>query len=197
MRNREIPTCSRRHGSVRIGIAGLIPALILAIGLGVPAVAANGDEPVSVRVAENSADRIVLEYVIGDYTVEPVMIDGGKYAHIKLGKESPLKNVGAPALPTVNRSIVIPNDARMEVRVLASSHHDVAGVRIAPSKKAEIAEDSRGNAFYPQELVSLDRPYILRDYRGTVLEVHPFQYNPVAGVLRVYTSLSIEVVKAG
>ncbi|MFH1861983.1 MAG: C25 family cysteine peptidase, partial [bacterium] len=40
-------------------------------------------------------------------------------------------------------------------------------------------------------------PYIMRDLRGQVVEVYAFQYNPVQQVLRIYTSLTVEVYADG
>ncbi len=53
------------------------------------------------------------------------------------------------------------------------------------------------NAFWPADLAQLREPYIMRDHRGVVVTVNPFQYNPVQRVLRVYTSMTVEVVADG
>ena len=100
------------------------------------AAAAQGDNtaPVSITVQEDTASRIVLHYELGDSTTETVTIDGQKYAQIVLGRESHMKVTGAPALPNVCRSIIIPDDAEMAVNVLESSYTEIAGIDIVPSK---------------------------------------------------------------
>ena len=50
---------------------------------------------------------------------------------------------------------------------------------------------------YPGPLATLGEPYILRDHRGIVVCVNPFQYNPVRRALRVYTAMTVEVVNLG
>ena len=40
---------------------------------------------------------------------------------------------------------------------------------------------------------NINEPYILRDFRGQVVEFHPIQYNPATKVLRVYTNIEIQV----
>ncbi|MBN1281217.1 MAG: PKD domain-containing protein, partial [Candidatus Thermoplasmatota archaeon] len=42
--------------------------------------------------------------------------------------------------------------------------------------------------------VSLQEPYYLRDFRGQVVRLYPFQYNPVTATLRVYHEVTIEIV---
>ena len=49
------------------------------------------------------------------------------------------------------------------------------------------------DANFPGNIVQLNEPYILRDYRAQVLQINPFQYNPVSKVLQVYNHLIIEV----
>jgi hypothetical protein len=171
---------------------------------------AGTDEAVVVRVLENRADRIVLEYEMDAFASEAVMIDGTKYAQISLGDEAPMKElVGAPELPWVCRSIIIPDDARMAVNVLESDFYELADIDVTPSKgfilrtvnpqdvPYTFGEAYTTDAFYPGELADLRDPYILRDHRGTVVEVYPFQYNPVTHVLRVYTNVTVEVVPTG
>ncbi len=167
-------------------------------------------KPVDVRVVEDTGDRIVLEYEVNDFDQRPVTIDGKLYTQIDLGKESKLeKTVGAPAVPTVNRSIMIPGTARMEARILDADYCDLPGVDVAPSKgillrtvnPADVpytfGEAYRSDAFYPGPVVSLRDPYILRDTRGVVVELFPIQYNPVARTLRVYERVRVEVRRVG
>ena len=160
-----------RAGRGRDRFPGIACALgILALALGVPAQAGETGGALDVRLLESTPNRIVIEYSIDDFSLEPVTIDGQKYARIGLGKESLMKAVGAPALPNVNRSIIIPDDAEMAVEVVSAEHRDILDVDVVPSKGfiprtinpqdvpytfgAEYATD----AFYPGELAGLHKP---------------------------------------
>ena len=169
---------------------------------------ARAGDPVQARVLFDSGNRIVLGYDFGDYESRVVEIGGAVYREIRFPGEPALMVRGAPALPHVNRSIVIPDDARMKLRVLDSTYHEVFAA-VAPSKGTlsrtidpagvpyEFGAAYRTHAFYPGPLATLTEPYILRDRRGMVVRVHPFQYNPVSGVLRVYSKITLEVVADG
>ena len=61
-------------------------------------------------------------------------IGAGSYLKVKLEKESPLKDAGAPELPTVNRSIVIGADAEMAASVVSYGYQELTDVDVAPSK---------------------------------------------------------------
>lgn len=182
---------------------------LAAVGLLTSGALAFGSEPVSVQVLENSATRIVLEYDFAGFTTRPVLIAGKKYEEIALGSESLLKQAGAPALPNVCRSVVIPDDAEMALNVLASEHYDLTDIDVPPSKgfilrtvnPADVPYSFgpayEANAFFPAEPAGLREPYILRDHRGIVVEINPFQYNPVQRTLRVYRNMTVELVSVG
>jgi gingipain R len=54
-------------------------------------------------------------------------------------------------------------------------------------------DNYESNQFYPQEIVSLSDPYLLREVRGVSVTVSPIAYNPVTKILRVYDKLRVEV----
>ncbi|MCK4828699.1 hypothetical protein KA005_73895, partial [bacterium] len=61
----------------------------------------------------------------------------------------------------------------------------------------EFSETYKINAFFPDILAEPGSPYILRDFRGITVTIYPFLYNPVSGVLRVYTHLVVEINYTG
>jgi hypothetical protein len=97
----------------------------------------------------------------------------------------------------------------MAIEVVASEYRDYPGVRIAPSKGPitrdilpstvpyEFSGVYQQNAWYPANTAGLGDPYILRDERGVVVEVNPFQWNAVTQTLRVYTSMTVVVKVVG
>jgi gingipain R len=189
---------------------GLARFLIVILALtGSTAFAGNMSPGVNVTVQENTSARIILQYQLADYSEETVAIDGKAYTHVMLGKEAPMLVTGAPELPHVCRSIIIPDDEEMAVKVTAAEYQDIEGVDVAPSKgnlsRTVNPEDVpytfgrwyAANAFYPGEVAALGEPYILRDQRGVVVELKPFQYNPVRRTLRVYKSVTLEVTAVG
>ncbi len=196
----------KRSGCRPVGMFGAVAILACVFGL-VPAV--NADAVVDLNVVDGSAEHVVLEYEIGQPTMESVEINGSKYVEVFLGKESRVKTVGVPALPNICRSVIIPDDAQMKVNVLSSRFYEINDIDVAPSKgyisrqvsPKEVpytfgaAYDT--DAFFPADVAVLRDPYIMRNYRGVVVEINPLQYNPITRTLRVYTNVSVEVVADG
>ena len=152
---------------------------------------------------------ITITYQITDYTMDHVTIQGNDYVQIHLGDEPQLLEKGKPDLPSICRSVIIPDTKKMDVRVTQSAYEDIHGIRVAPSKGnllRTVNPDNvpytfdatyTNNAWFPANLVTLREPYILRDYRGQVIVVNPFQYNPVDETLRVYKTITIEMYPVG
>lgn len=112
---------------------------------------------------------------------------------------------GAPFLPKISRSIIIPNGSNARVKVLSSQYKDIENVSIAPSK-GNLSRDIdpakvpftygavyRKDEFFPNNIANLSKSYRLRQFEGATINIFPLQYNPVSKILRVYTSVTVEV----
>jgi len=166
-------------------------------------------DDLSVTVLEAGDFRTVVRFDVGAFTKEAVEIGGETFYKIDCSKESVLLNKDEPELPHICRSIIIPDDARMTINVLTAEYVDLPSTPVIPSKgnlyrnvnpddiSYSFGEVYTNDEWYPSELASIREPYILRDFRGTVIELNAFRYNPVSKVLRVYTSVTVEVVQDG
>jgi len=112
---------------------------------------------------------------------------------------------GAPILPKISRSIIIPDGSKALVKVLSSKYKDIENVSVAPSK-GNLTRDIdpakvpftygaayQKNEFFPNNIANLSDPYTLRQFEGATINLFPLQYNPVSKKLRIYTSITVEV----
>lgn len=191
--------------------------MVLVIALGVPLLAFAAQrvelrpatQDVSVTVLESSPSRTVVRFDVNAFSREAAAIGGQDYTMVKCGREAVMLNAGQPELPRLSRSIIIPDDADMQIRVIASEYRDFADTRVAPSKGNLLRTVDpatvpyvfgavyQSDQWYPAELASLRAPYILRDLRGTVIDLAAFQYHPRLQTLRVYTSVTVEITESG
>ena len=168
-----------------------------------------GNEGVTATVLESNDQRVVVRFDVNAFERNSVSINGETYFTLSCRREGVLLNAGEPALPRICRSVIIPDDAEMELEILAESYRDFPATRVAPSKgdlprtvnPADVPYTFgavyKSNEWYPQRLAALREPYILRDLRGTVIEFNAFRYLPSQGLLRVYTSVTVAVKAAG
>jgi hypothetical protein len=204
-RERRKVAAGQHRGGINIAILMLAVFVIMSSAV----FAAPDDQAVTVNVLNSDPNQVVIQYKFDDLVQRPINIGGKIFTEIHLGKESLKKEVGAPELPDVSRSIIIPDNARMAVSVIDGSYYEIENINIPPSKgfilrnvnPADVpytfGKAYRTNAFYPGPLATLREPYIMRDCRGIVVTVHPFQYNPARRVLRVYTDITVQVTAIG
>jgi len=165
----------------------------------------QGPLPFSVEVLRADIGNTVIEYRVNGFDRTPVEIDGETYHRIGLGGESKDLTAGFPELPNICRSVILADAGGLDLRILESAYREISGVLVTPSKgnllRTVNPEDVpytfdpfyETDAWYPAEVATHRDPYIFRDFRGAVVVLNPFQYNPATQTLRVYTHVVVEV----
>ncbi|MCI0470399.1 MAG: C25 family cysteine peptidase, partial [Candidatus Aminicenantes bacterium] len=179
--------------------------LVLFLFIGVTAMfAAN-----NVQLVSSTGDETILKFNISTYQFKKVMTPRGEAIELIVPKTGRILEQGAPDLPRMAASVIIPDRAKMKVEVIDSKFFEIDNVLIAPSKgnllrNIDIAKvpytfgaKYDTNAFYPANLADTRAPYIARDFRGQAIIVHPFAYNPVTRTLRVYNKVVVKVSDTG
>jgi len=163
-------------------------------------------ERMDVQVIEDTGTAITLQYDFPAYRLQEIDINGRTFVQPVLEDENHMLQAGYPALPDVSRAIMIPGEGQMEVQVVDSRWHDVTDIQIVPSKGNLLRNVDpatvpytfgtvyKQDTFWPTEVVTLREPHIIRDVRGVVVDVNPFQYNPRTKILRVLDSLTLEII---
>jgi len=158
---------------------------------------------------QQQGDEIQISLNVNTFSKISHIIDNELYYSISIGEESQILKKGYPDLPDICRSFIIPNDKKMKLNVIESSYETLEDIDIVPSKGNIIRPDSpedmpyefgdiyNQDTWYPQNIVELRDPYILRDFRGQTVCFQPFQYNPIKKTLRIYNSIEIELISDG
>jgi len=158
-----------------------------------------------INLVSSDIETSNIEFNLEGFFLNNVLINGEEYNTAKLLNGASLLNEGHPDLQKFSSSIIIPDDKNMSIEILSSEYIEYENIEIAPSKgniprmidpvsiPYEFSDLYNLNNFYPQEIVVLNEPYILRDYRGQVVQFNPIQYNPITKILRVYTNIEIQL----
>ena len=162
-----------------------------------------------VKMISDTEQKTELNFALGGFFKEEVNTPKGLQYIIKVPKMASILEEGSPDLPLYAIPVLIDDLAAMEVQVKEAKYQDFEGIEVAPSKgnlSREINPDEvpfrygdayERNRFFPGFQAQLDKPYILRDFRGQNILVYPFAYNPITKTLRVYTQLTLEMRKMG
>ena len=153
----------------------------------------------------SSTIRLSLEGYYSDY----ISLDNQIFTKIFVEGGTSILKEGAPELPQLSKSLIIPDESNMSIRVIESEYIDVNDIDIIPSKgnlsrsvnPSDIdyvfSDIYKKDEFYPNNLAYLREPYIFRDHRGQTIVFNPFQYNPISKTLRIYKSITVEVFENG
>lgn len=165
--------------------------------------------PAQKTLVTSSVDQSIIHFSLDGYFSTTVITPQGPAVVISLDKATPILATGAPDLPKMTASVIIPDLAEMVVDVIDATYQDFENVFVAPSK-GNLTRDTdpstvpytfgkayESNTFYPGALSGMRDPYIIRDYRGQTVIAYPFQYNPVARTLRVYTDITVRISSSG
>jgi hypothetical protein len=195
---------------MRILLAILLPFLLLSNNL-------STQNLITINEEEENASEIILQqaednslnirFQINAFTEKSVETTYGPEKIIDIDGGSRLLLAKAPDLPKLSKSFLIGDFAEMDYKIISANYIEYDNYEIAPSKgnlsrtidpsqvpyiKGKIYEK---NAFFPEEIVKMNTPYILRDYRAQNVHFYPIQYNPVSKVLRVYYDVNVEFYK--
>lgn len=167
----------------------------------------NSPTTIQKSLVSSSSDEIVVDIKVDGYYSAKVNTPKGEQLVISGDDMASMLVEGMPNLPVYPISMIIDDNAEMEVTVIKSEYTDIEGVEVAPSKgnlKRKVNPDDveyvygdvyQQDAFYPAQVASLESPYILRDFRGQNIMVYPYAYNPVTKTLRVYTHMVVSAKK--
>lgn len=163
----------------------------------------------NINVISNNSHQTLINVEVGAINQIPVQTLKGAEVKISLDHGTPMLQKGNPDLPKLAYSIIIPNQSNSKVTVLESNFTDYTNISVAPSK-GRISRDInpstipftygtsyQQNEFFPSQLAELNTPFIMRDFRGQCVVIHPVQYNPLTKTMRVYSHLKLKVTYEG
>lgn len=167
----------------------------------------NADEGLTLIATRNNV--VELEYHLNDLTVDVNTIDGKDSHFLTISGIFLPGTAGAPDLPTIGRYIAIPQGTKAHIELIDSKYQTIEDIEImpaaelpldnnddAPLRKKDDAIYSR-DAFYPQRLFRLSEVRTIRGLDMILLQVTPFQYNPITKELRVFHHMRWNITHEG
>ena len=159
----------------------------------------------NIELISSTENESVIKVTVSNCNFNDVNTNFGQAQTISIENGTPILKQGAPDLPKLTTSLIIPDAVGMEVISSVVSYTDYNNVEVAPSKGnlyrninlSDVAYQKgieyTQNNFFPALTAELRTPYIVRDYRGVTVVINPIQYNPVSKTVRLNTELVITV----
>ena len=117
----------------------------------------------------------------------------------------PVLKKGSPELLQTAFSLIVPEGSNPETEILDAQFTEVQQFALAPSKGKLYRNVNPDNIAYTENpdyqisnyllgsAVEMGDSYQLRDFQGMNFKVYPFDYNPVAQKLKIYSSVTVKV----
>jgi len=165
----------------------------------------NSQNKTSFKLLSTTQTETIIKLSINAYKLNKVTTPNGDEYTVEIDKGSSILSKSNPDVPSISQSIIIPDNATMQIDVENSNFIEINNISIAPSKgnllrtvdpstiNYEYGNSYNQNAFYPNKLSKLNNPYIFRNFRGQVVKFFPVQYNPVTKTLRIYTEIIVKI----
>ena len=159
----------------------------------------------NVNILESRLGYTKIEYTFNGYDQKEMIINGKTYVYMTAPDMAYIMEKGSPELLTFRKSLLIPDNSGMNYRIISKDAEEINTLPIMPSK-GHFTRDIDPNSvpytfssvystdkYYPENIISLDEPYIVRDFRGMTVQFNPIQYNPVKGKMLITKRIVIEV----
>jgi hypothetical protein len=165
-------------------------------------------EAYDVKFNQTKGDVYELDFSIGNYDLTEINIDGTTYSKILFDGSVYTQLKGFAQLPMISATVQLSADKNVSLNVIEGEYDEYTlEYPLLPSRGViyrdqdpstipyVITPSSLRDNWYPQNLATNTSPFILKDLRGTSVNVFPFRYNAVKNVLRVYKTLTVELIE--
>ena len=169
----------------------------------------SGEQRAGLQLLESSANGVVLQLAVPEYSLEPVALPEGSFQRLKLPGAALTSEPGKPELPVYSTMLGVPADARLELRVLNDApvtlgEHVWLAPAVQPARTTADLEPGTfvremdaaayaSAALYPSTVARIGEDAWLRSQRVVRIDVYPFQYIAAEGKLSWHRDLRIAV----
>lgn len=168
----------------------------------------SAEKQVSKNLVSSLGDTVRFDVVLPGLSIEKVMIDGQEYSKIYIDGSSVDLKKGYPELRKISTFLAMPYARASRIEIVDAQYAQIDDIRLLPSKGMltrdvnpkdvpyEFNEEVYGkDVFYPadDQLVSVSKPFVMRDVAGVRAQIIPFQYNDEKKVLKVLKSVTLRV----
>ncbi|MDP8238030.1 MAG: C25 family cysteine peptidase [Candidatus Hatepunaea meridiana] len=180
-------------------IVSIIVVFLLVLGVN-SAFAQSTGCTINTIHSDNSGFEMDVEIL--DLNISPQEQDGFNRKCISIFGESTLAAPGLPELPHINRLIVVPPTARIEVDwsgsdpvIMESVHPTMIPYEGSPEdqKMLKKMDYSHKTGYWPCEVVELGKPAIMRGVRVVRLTVNPVQVDAATGNIRFRERINVRL----
>jgi len=200
--------------TVKILLVLLLSSVLFTTNSVAEKIEVNPSQENSIEILENTYHKLLLSNTLNTIYTFDVNTSLGVFNKLSVDGYSKTNIVGSPELPAKSELIEVPVNAELKVRIVNSSfvEYELMDLGLdyrlipaqAPVSKSmgpdEFILDNEAynsDEFYPGTLADAENLGILRGLQIGRVDIFPLQYNPVSGMIRIYTEIQVEITFSG
>jgi hypothetical protein len=170
-----------------------------------------GGTPASPQLNQSSTlASIQINFNLPGFASHNLAINQDTYQKLEILSGGRLADIGKPELPCFSRFFIIPAGADIDVSVNINSSVIIDDLHIFPAQPPQIDRigapeepftiDEKfyaADVLYPENIVEVSKPIIVRGVNLVSVTIIPFKYNPAKNQLTVYNDLDIALNFSG
>ncbi len=162
----------------------------------------------NVSFSQPISGEINLDFDLENYNVEQITKDGVTYSTINFENSVTTKKRGFAELPFIHAAVQLSETKNVTTEIITNDYVEYQlDHPLLPSRGTiyrnqdpssipyEIANESIVDEFYPGNIAEAMEPFIIRDVRGAIVYVYPFQYNAEQNILRVFENVTVKLTE--
>lgn len=169
----------------------------------------NNTKSILCDISGNNYENTRIEFTLPGFYLDTVLINGEEYSKVSIPGIVNYMKKGYPQVPRIAKSVIIPNDKKMKVRIIEKDIKRLKALPVVPSKgniSRSVSPASVPYVFsdfyssedvFPMELVYLSEPFIVRDFRGITVYVNPIRYDARNEEFIILRKLVVEIYSEG
>jgi len=169
----------------------------------------NNTQTIQCNASRNGYESTQIEFTIPGFYLDTVVINRKSYSRISIPGVVDYMKKGYPRLPRIAKSIIVPDDKKMKLRIIQQEVERVGALPVMPSKGNILRNVSPSSIPYtfsdfyssgdifPVETAIISEPFIVRDFRGITVYVNPVRYDAQSKELIILKKLVVEVTSFG
>jgi hypothetical protein len=156
-----------------------------------------------------AASSTDIHFALDGFELESVTESGQDYDKIIYKNEGEFFEVGKPSLPQFTRLYAIEDQGEVSIEFSIQDQEIISNITVFPSQ--ELPTESKIEEFpftidesyyqngeiFPQQIVQVGQPVILRDLRIVSVTVNPFRYDPQRHELIIVKNVDIRLTTTG
>ena len=168
----------------------------------------NAASGFDVTYSEPQNDAMQLDFTLDGINLVPVTLNGTTYTKIETHCRLHTEKSGWAELPLLTVPVQLAANKDYDLVFTGGDYIDYhLDFPLVPSRGViyrdqdpstipyVIDPNSMTDRFFPGDRAQMVSPYIIKDVRGTTVSVFPFQYNAVTNTLRVYQTMTVQLVE--